>query len=92
MPGRRHSPRIPLSVPRTHGALEAEGEHKQHHEQAQETQRRAYEQRDYRCDWIYYVATWMVHLRSPILRWVQVPLWSNERLYEGFAWPVWVGE
>ena len=63
---RRPSLRVAFSNPRTNGVLKAECEREHQHEEAQETQPRPDEQRDHRCDRIFYVATWLVHLLSPL--------------------------
>jgi hypothetical protein len=66
MATRRLSLCILLSKVRNGWVLEAEGEHEHQREQAKEAQRRAGEQREHRCDRVFYMAEWLAHLLSPL--------------------------
>jgi hypothetical protein len=51
----------------TTGTLEAQCEREHKHNKAEETHHSYGEQRNYRCDRIFYVTEWLVHLLSPLL-------------------------
>jgi hypothetical protein len=55
------------SLSRSHrGTLEAECERESQHNQAEEAHHCKDEQRSYRCNRVFYVTEWLVHLLSPL--------------------------
>jgi hypothetical protein len=50
----------------TTGTLEAERERQQQYDQTEETHHPKGEQRNYRCDRVFYVTEWLAHLLSPL--------------------------
>jgi hypothetical protein len=50
----------------TRGTLEAEREREQQHNKAEETHHPKGEQRNYRCDRVFYMTEWLAHLLSPL--------------------------
>jgi hypothetical protein len=50
----------------TTGTLEAEREREHQHDQAAETHHPKGEQRNYRCERVFYVTEWLAHLLSPL--------------------------
>jgi hypothetical protein len=47
-------------------ALEAERERQQQYDQTEETHHPNGEQRNYRCDRVFYMTEWLAHLLSPL--------------------------
>jgi hypothetical protein len=50
----------------TRGTLEAECEREHQHNQTEESNRPKDEQHNYRCDRVFYVTEWLLHLLSPL--------------------------
>ena len=72
----------------TTGSLEAEREREPQHNQTEETNHPKDEQRNYRCNRVFYMTQWLVHLLSSVLNRHFKPLLSSERFYGRSAWPV----
>jgi hypothetical protein len=69
------------------GTLEAECERQQQYDQTEETHHPKDEQRNYRCDRVFYVTEWLAHLLSSVLnRRFRSPL-SSEWFYDRPARP-----
>ena len=51
----------------TTGTLEAEREREPQHKQTEETHHPKDEQHNYRCDRVFYMTEWFLHLLSPLL-------------------------
>jgi hypothetical protein len=48
------------------GTLEAECEREQHQDQTEETHHPKDEQHNYRCNRVFYMTEWLLHLLSPL--------------------------